>query len=168
MGSCTGALCSTGQAETPRAQHLGGRRWGAPEESFLAPPELGLPEATLTQELGSLDLGKWQGSVETSVGSPVNPDCRVKRTTPTSYTSSHLMPHPDQEQEEALSALRRQASCSELVSHWPQVSHLNLWSALTETSLLVNGADTMNLKAGAPASLRQTPVTETPALSRVA
>lgn len=69
MGSCTRALCSTGQAETPRAQPLGGRPWEAPEEFFLAPPELGLPEATLTQELGSSDLGKWQGSVETSVRS---------------------------------------------------------------------------------------------------
>lgn len=67
VGSCTGTLCSTGPAKIPRVQHLGRRQWEEPEEG-LAPPKFSrLPEATLTRELVSSDLGKRQGSVDTSV-----------------------------------------------------------------------------------------------------
>lgn len=87
-GSCTGTLGLTGQAKIPRVQHLGRRQWENPKKALLHPSSVGF----LTQELvPSSDLGKRQDSVDTSLaGSPVNPDCRVKRPYPLVATSCLL------------------------------------------------------------------------------
>lgn len=142
IGSCTGTLGLTGQAKIPRVQHLGKRQWKNPKRALLHPSSVGF----LTQEIvPSLDPGKWQGSVDTSLASsPVSPGCRVKRPYPLVAASCLLTQSRNRkwlcQPKETGLLFRTCVSLAPSLSPRPLVS-------LTETGLLINGTDTMNLKA---------------------